>query len=230
MIKEVHFDTGLNRRLQPFLVDGDYSGLTDCLSSLSVANFRTAGYMIGERYAQELSPQEFWKLTKALVEFRSKAFLGTMLKAYGERHRRGQASVNDEGIEEFCRVLNAIDKQKVLGCLLPLMKDDKEVERLFSLLEYSNRAEWIPFLMQTNTVPCYYELFTSLRFVEDDYAYLVRIAAFIMKKGDERSYNLASLMKAYFGLDELKGIFSLTLKPYQLSRLENSYKSFAEIM
>lgn len=208
----------------------DFEGLVEWLSTLSCANFRTAGYMIGECYAIDLDSQNFWMLCKTLVKYKPKAFLVTMLKAYEARIQLGKSTIYDEGIIEFSKELNNIDRQKVLSHLLPLMRNDKEVEKLFDLMEYKNRVEWIPFLIQTNSVPCYYELFTSLRYVEDNHDYLVRIAAFILKKGDARSFNLASLMKAYFGLDELKSTFSLNLKPYQLSRLENSYKSFTEIM
>jgi hypothetical protein len=49
-----------------------------------------------------------------------------------------------------------------------------------------------------------------------------------MKRGDGLSFNLASLIKAYFGLDELKGTFSLRLKPYELARIESSYKAFCD--
>lgn len=41
---------------------------------------------------------------------------------------------------------------------------------------------------------------------------------------------MASLIREYFGLDEVKGTFSLRLRPYQLSHIETSYESFLDIM
>jgi hypothetical protein len=56
------------------------------------------------------------------------------------------------------------------------------------------------------------------------------VAYFLMKRGDALSFNLASLMKEYFGLEEMKGTFSLRLKPFELARLETSYRAFCDKM
>ena len=37
-------------------------------------------------------------------------------------------------------------------------------------------------------------------------------------------------MRAYFGIEKLNGQFSLTLQPYELSRLESGYDGFVKIM
>jgi hypothetical protein len=37
-------------------------------------------------------------------------------------------------------------------------------------------------------------------------------------------------MKAYFDLEGVKGTFSLTLKPYQMGRMDSSYENFKKIM
>lgn len=230
MIADVHFNFMLNQRLQPLITSGKYDDLTEVLKSLSNAQFRIAGYMIGERYAVEMDNEGFWAVTTKLVSFNAKAFLVTMLKALRVRMLERKSSVRDRGMVDFCSILNDIDRQKTLKCILPDMESIEDIELLFRLLGYENRSEWIPYLLHSASIPCYYELFSSLRYVEEDHGYLVRIASFLIKKGDTLSFNLASLIKAYFGLDELKGTFSLNLKPYQLSRLENSFHAFSEAM
>ena len=56
------------------------------------------------------------------------------------------------------------------------------------------------------------------------------LAYFLMKNGDAMSFNLASLMKTYFALNELKGTFSLSLKPFELARIESSFEAFRNAM
>jgi hypothetical protein len=51
-----------------------------------------------------------------------------------------------------------------------------------------------------------------------------------MKRGDSQSFNLASLLRLSFGLEEVRGTFSLSLEPYQLSRVEQNYDAFVQVM
>ena len=37
-------------------------------------------------------------------------------------------------------------------------------------------------------------------------------------------------MRCYFGIEQLRGQFSLTLQPYELSRMESGYDGFTSIM
>lgn len=229
MIRDVHYSVQIDRRLAPFVIAEDFDGLVSLLNSFSNSQFRTAVYMLGERYSQELPAEGFWRLFSVLLQKDAKAFLVVMLKAMIERLENGDVSINDEGFKELCCMMNEVDRQKTLHLLLPYLKDDVQVRGLFQCFSMEAQ-EWIPYLIKVNTLPCAFVLFSSLRYIEHERDYLVRIAYYLMKRGDGLSFNLASLMKAYFGLEELKGTFSLQLKPFELARLENSYKAFCEKM
>lgn len=229
MIRDVHYSVQIDRRLAPFVVAEDFDGLVSLLNSFSNSQFRTAVYMLGERYSQELPAEGFWRLFSVLLQKDAKAFLVVMLKAMIERLENGDVSINDEGFKELCCMMNEVDRQKTLHLLLPYLKDDVQVRGLFQCFSMEAQ-EWIPYLIKVNTLPCAFVLFSSLRYIEHERDYLVRVAYYLMKRGDGLSFNLASLMKAYFGLEELKGTFSLQLKPFELARLENSYKAFCEKM
>jgi hypothetical protein len=41
---------------------------------------------------------------------------------------------------------------------------------------------------------------------------------------------MASLLRLSFGLEEVRGTFSLSLEPYQLARIEQSYDAFLQTM
>lgn len=229
MIRDVHYSVQIDRRLAPFVVAEDFDGLVSLLNSFSNSQFRTAVYMLGERFSLMLPAEGFWRLFSVLLRKDPKVFLVVMLKAMVQRLEKGDVSINDKGFKELCYMMNEVDRQKTLHLLLPYLKDDVQVRGLFQCFSMEAQ-EWIPYLIKVNTLPCAFVLFSSLRYIEHERDYLVRIAYYLMKRGDGLSFNLASLMKAYFGLEELKGTFSLQLKPFELARLENSYKAFCEKM
>ncbi|MBO7068995.1 MAG: hypothetical protein J6W52_10035 [Bacteroidaceae bacterium] len=230
MIKDVHYSVQIDRRMGLLVLEEDHKGLLELLDSFSHSQFRTAVYMLGEKYAQELPVDAFWRLFTLLVQKDTKAFLVVMLKALAQRMEQGSANIHDEGFKTLCGLMNEVDRQKTINFLLPYLKDDEQIRYLFKCFKMQEAGDWIPFLIKVNTLPCAFLLFSSLRYVEHERDCLVRIAYFLMKRGDGLSFNLASLMKAYFGLDELKGTFSLQLKPFELARLETSYKAFCEKM
>lgn len=230
MIKDVHYSLQIDRRMKPLVTAADFEGLLELVYSFSNSQFRTAVYMLGERYAMDLPRDTFWELFALLLERDAKAFLVVMLKALSDRMRKGEAAISDEGFGRLCGMMNDIDRQKTIDFLLPFLTDDEQVRRLFRCFGMQETSELMPFLIRVNTLPCAFVLFSSLRYIEHERDYLVRIAYYLMKRGDGLSFNLASLMKAYFGLEELKGTFSLQLKPFELARLETSYKAFCERM
>ena len=221
MIRDVHYSVQIDRRIRPAVCQEDFDELLELLDSFSNSQFR--------RYALELSADGFWRLFSVLLQRDSKAFLIVMLKALVKRMEKGEASIEDEGFKNLCHIMNEVDRQKTLQFLLPYLKDEEQVRYLFRCFSMEAN-EWIPYLIKVNTLPCAFVLFSSLRYIEHERDYLVRIAYYLMKRGDGLSFNLASLMKAYFGLEELKGTFSLQLKPFELARLETSYKAFCDRM
>ena len=50
MIRDVHYSAVIDRRLSPFVLSGDFNGLFSLLDSFSHSQFRTAVYMLGEKY------------------------------------------------------------------------------------------------------------------------------------------------------------------------------------
>ena len=225
----MHYSVQIDRRMKPFVEAADFNGLLELMDSFSNSQFRTAVYMLGERYALEMPEESFWNLFAVLLQKNAKAYLVVMLKSLSGRMSRGEMGIADQRFEALCQQMNEVDRQKSIAFLLPYLKNDEQVRRLFACFGLEAH-EWIPYLIKVNTLPCAYVLFSSLRYIEHERDYLLRIAYYLMKRGDGLSFNLASLMKAYFGLEELKGTFSLQLKPFELARLETSYKAFCEKM
>ena len=210
----------------------DFSSIPTYLSSLSNASFRTAGYVLGERIMQEVSPVAFWNIFIELNKFDSKAFLLTTLKALISRSGVGDVSFSDSAFKDFLVSIQnrPVDSHKTIKFILPNLSGVQQIEQFFLNLGLKERNEWIPYLLEVSSLPSQFLLFNSLRYVEHDMNFLVRVARVLIRKGDSLSFNVASLMKIYFGLDEIKGTFSLQLRPYELSRIEQSYDAFCKAM
>lgn len=210
------------------------------LTEMSNAQFRNASRVLGERLLPSVDNDVFWPLFRTLFLSDRKAYLGTLLKALVLRlSPRGAevpaSSLQESGIwtSEFvsvCHELTDTDRKKVLLSLLPLLASPSDVERLFLQCGQKEGSSWIPFLLQVQSKPCYFLLLKALRYVEHDKPLLIRTCHFLMKRGDGLSFSMASLLRLSFGLEEVRGTFSLSLEPYQLARVEQSYEAFLQTM
>ena len=44
------------------------------------------------------------------------------------------------------------------------------------------------------------------------------------------AYNMASVLKQYFDIDNIPAVFSLHIEPYQLHRLDKGYETFVKVL
>lgn len=227
-----HYTPALYGRLQTLATQRDWQGLSSYLGGLSNAHFRTAGYMLGERVMPTLMEADAWEMASELIRYNDKAFLVTMMKAIAEGLRSDRLHLRTSGCHTLLAQLkpNAINVQKTLVALLPVVERPEDVQWLMGKLEMEKAESRIALLIRIPTLPCSFMLFHTLRFVEHNRPLLIRTALFLIKRDDDLSFNLASLIKAYYDLEEVKGTFSLRLEPYKLARIENSYEAFCEAM
>lgn len=223
-----HYSKTLEQKLLPPLQTEDAEGLVRLLDSLSRSEQRTAGYMLGERLLLECQPNVYWKMTDALVRYDSRAYLITLMKTFLVRWKQGTASLSDEPLAHLAVSFNDVERQKVALLLLPEFDQLKQVEQLFHLLGIGKGREQMVYLVRIDTLPCLFLLLRSLRYIEHDRNEVLKVARQLMKRGTGGSFNLASIIKVAFGLDELTGTFSLRLQPYQIARLEQSYEAFCQ--
>lgn len=223
-----HYSKTIEQHLLQPLRDADSDGLVRLLSSFSRSEQRTAGYMLGERLLLDCPSELYWQMTEALVRYDSKAYLITLMKTFLLRLGRGTSSLSDVPFGRLAAGFNEVERQKVALLLLPELEQPKQVEHLFQLLGLAKGREQLVYLIRVDTLPCLFLLLRSLRYIEHDRAEVLKVARQLMKRGSGSSFNLASIVKVAFGLDELSGTFSLRLQPYQIARLEQSYEAFCQ--
>lgn len=211
----------LKTQLLVFIRAGKAEALRDYLLSLRNADFRLAGTVLADKTLW--SDADFWTFAAVLVSVDSRAFLGTMLKA------ATALRFNTPTPAFAAACTTAIDCRKVLEALLPTAVSPTEVNTLTQMFD-NEELTHETILFKVGTAPAYFVLFNLLKQHEDDAAYLRRFGIELIRKGDKRSFNLACIIKEYFALPELPGTFSLSLQPYELSRLDTSYDTFLTII
>ncbi len=224
-----HHSPALRARLRSLLLARDWGRVVSFLAALPSSQLRGAVGLVGEAMAEDLPDDgDFWALSAALVRHNSRAFLLTLLKSAVGRRRL----VGSPGFEALCAQLrgNEVEVRKTLRLLLPLARRPEDVLGLFGCLGVDSPETRVACLLPVSTLPASYALLLTLRGLDHDRALLLRAARYLMKRGDDRSFNLASLLKTYFGLDELGGTFARGVAPYQLARVGGSYEAFCRAL
>ena len=212
----------------PVVQSGNTEELVRLLDSFSRSEQRTAGYMLGERLLLECTADLYWQMTEALVRYDSRAYLITLMKTFLVRMERGTAALSDQPFARLAAAFNEVERQKVALLLLPMIDCPEHVEKLFHIIGIPKGREQMVYLVRIDTLPCLFLLLRSLRYIEHDRTEVLKVARQLMKRGTGASFNLASIIKVAFGLDELTGTFSLRLQPYQIARIEQSYEAFCQ--
>ena len=234
MNKNLSHQSAIEEQLLFYLKEKQTKGMTDYLESLSNADFRTAGNILGEKIMAKLDEEDFWILFKELALYNPKAFLGTCLKAVKQKYMRGHFSLKSKAFASYSETVvkndMKIDQQKAVKFLLPILKEPDDMRYLLDLFHIEDPSERIKYLIRNATLPSYYLLFESAKQLEHEKDTLCRFCMELIREGHRYSYNLVSLFKSYFDLPQINGTFSLNIKPYQLNYIDLSYEKFCKIM
>ncbi|MEG1728023.1 MAG: hypothetical protein RR280_00575 [Bacteroidaceae bacterium] len=231
---EKHYNPVIYQQLKGMIIAEQWKEMEKYLSGLSNSDYRTAGYVIGESIFRELRGPAFWVAFVNVVEINPKAFLVTLLKAVIWAYSQGTIKMENTVFSTYAHKLlkeqRGIDKTKIINKLLPLLKSPKEIEYLLSVFGEETPALQLPHLLQCHSTPAYYVLFNALKKADDEKMLLTQCCLQLMKKGDDKSFNLAGIIKSYFDLSEVNSVFSLKINPHELSYLDLSYESFKKVL
>lgn len=233
-----HYHPQVYVRLKALFGAGDWDALQAYLSGLSNAHFRTAGYMIGERLLMDVGRDAFWDVSRRLILWQPKAFTVTIAKSAATRLRQGSLSLTDSGFEVLAKALeddsHAIDRQKFLLVVMSEVKDYELMERLFASLGVNDARRRVDFLLRTGGLTAAFVLLRSLRYEEHDKDFLTNVCRDIIRRASTETdsrrrslgFNLASLLRSFFDLPDIRGTFSLALEAYELSSLDSDFDAF----
>lgn len=224
----------IRQQLEGYFASADWNGMTAYLDRLSHKDFRIAGQIIGTVCLPEADEDAFWSVFYHLLEYNARAFLGTILKSVPERIRKGSFTLRHPGFIVLSNRLmtkNAeTDIRKLVSGLLGLLDNPDDISYLFQRFGVVTSRSKLDYLLRTDTLAACYMLFLTLRELEHDRDLIVKSARYLLKANGSYAFNMVSFLKAYFDLEEIKGTFSLRLKPYELGPLEASYPAFAKLI
>lgn len=208
---------------------GKWSDLFQYLDHLSNSNFKSAKFIF-ESDVLLLAPSPvFWEAACRLVQYRPKAFLNSVAKVSRNRVLRGNWYPDFRSMGRISEELKGDEalsaRNRFVRYILPLMKSESEINALFDVFHVNSPSDRIVFLREVPSPLHFFQLFTLLR-KTDNHGLAVDCCRFLMKQGDDLSYNMASLLKGYFDLESVNGVFSLRLQPYEFSYLETSFPTF----
>lgn len=235
MAKDRQYNPILHKRLTALIQAADRSALLSFLDSLSHSSFRTVGTILSGHILPFLPEDRYWTLFYDLCVYNAKAFLVTFLKAVPVRLAAEDFHLEHPGFLRLCAYWrdqqSAVDRRKFFLYVFPLLSRPEQAESLICGLDLTHPADLLELLLRCeSTVLGGFVLFQTLRRLEYDRDLLYRCCAFLMKRGDSFSFNLASFFKTYFDLAELKGTFSLNLASYQLGYIERSFDAFSSML
>ena len=166
--------------ISAFIEQRNAEGLCATLSALRNADFRTASQYLGQMEVwRVLSEEEFWRFFRVLAVDNAKAYVGTLIKVVVALNKRQKLAFDSEDFRTFTQEeASAIDRRKMLEAFLPLMQTPECIEHLMSSLLRVEDSEHsrVMILFKAGTTASYFLLFTHLKQMDADNAYLRRLA------------------------------------------------------
>lgn len=207
----------------------DWERLPDMLRKMSNSEFRRCETIVREEILPRLDNDLFWETYRHFVGFRPQAFL-TGITAVSGLSKGGTLEMDNEHVASLSTVLTPVQKKKLLNMALPLLTDEKHIDTLLKSLQVNDPVMRAQVLAGYTSPLTYYVLFKTLRNMPDNHDLCLRCCRFILNKGDDLSYNMASILREFFGLTEIQSQLSLSVQHYELSYIESSFENFRYVL
>ena len=193
------------------------------------SEFRRVQPIVRNEILPRLTNEEFWEAFRHFLAFRPQAFLSCVHCIEG-LIENGTLNLNNSHFIAIGKQLDDRQRQKLVSIALSYMPSEQTIRQLFAAMLIDNTDIRISLLIRESTPLTYYMLFKTLKEMPDHHDKCVSCCRQIMKKQDDLSYNMASILRAYFGLNEIQGQLSLKVEHYELSYLEQSFDTFRFVL
>lgn len=219
----------LKEKIESVVERKDWERLPTVLAKLTNSEFRRIQPIVREELLPLLTNEEFWEAYCHFLTYRPQAFL-SCIHCIGPLAENGTLDFNNEHVVAISNLLDGEQRQKLTSMALPYLTTEKFVSQLFDAMKIEDADTRIAILIRENTPLTYYLLFNTLKSIPDHHDKCLRCCRFIMRRKDDLSYNMASILRTYFELNEIQGQLSLKVEHYELSYLESSFEKFRFVL
>ena len=221
----------MGNRATELVMARDWEGLVRMLESLSNMEFRRMERVMREEVLPRLGNGLFWETLLHIIIYRRAAFLAGMT-AVEHLAEDGTLNFGDENVRKLYEHLKETSPEtlpKLCHMALPLMRTEGQAEGLLKAFHVEDGMKRLAVLLRVDSPLSYYMIFKTLKTVEDK-VIARKCCMAIVKRHDDRAFNAVSLIKAYFGLDDLPARFSLSIEPYELNHIDRDFDTFLHVL
>jgi len=217
----------LKERAYRLVKERKWDELAQLMESLSNMEFRRMERVMREEVLTELPNELFWETLLHIIIYKRAAFLSGVT-AVGHLAEGGTLDFGVEAVRRLYGHLKETHREslvKLCNMMMPLLRTEKQVTGMFEALHIEQEVTRLSVLLKDDTPLSYFLIFKTLK-MADDKIVARKCCMVLMRRRNDRAFNAACLIKAYFGLDDLPGQFSLTIEPYELSHIDRNYDTF----
>ncbi|MBQ3780778.1 MAG: hypothetical protein II801_03210 [Bacteroidaceae bacterium] len=222
-------ETPQTERLLALMRQRDWDTLDTLFGRLTNTEFRRTERIVRDEVLTRLTNDEFWAAYLHLIIYKRQAFLSG-IRAVGRLAVEQTLRFDTADALQVATTLDERQALKVIDMALPLMQNTDQVDGLFSLFHLDDERQRVTLLIRIDTPLAYYMLFRTLCHIPDNRALALRCYRFILRRQNDRAYNMGSILRTYFGLHEAKEQLSLRIEPYELSYLDRDYERFCYVL
>ena len=229
--------------LQVALENGDWSAAETVMSRLSCSAKRRMERDVRVIVLPKIEGEAFWRAWAWLVAYRPQAFLPS-LTACGRMAQRGTLDFRSPAAQAAVAALTPEQAGKAASIAAPHLRTAAQMEQMIEAFAHAGRARIASALVRETTPLAYYGLFHLLRAeggcsphggkptstMDEGRQLAYECCKALIRKGDDLSLNMASILRAEFALDELPAKLALRIEPYELSYVHASYDHFLYVL
>lgn len=218
-------------RIQQFINSRNWDGMIHMLDGLSNSEFRRMEHTVRESVLPSLNNDLFWEALLHLIIFKRAAFI-TGVVSIKHLIKNNTLNFNNDSIKsiyEYLKLNHPESIIKMANMMIPLLKDEKGINNMFSALHINDEKTRISILLKVDSPLSYYIVFKNMKMI-DDKVFARKCCMLIIKRGNDMAFNAVSLIKAYWELDDIPARFSLNIEQYELNHIDKNYDNFLHVL
>ncbi len=218
--------------INTLIAQRNWDSLYSRFDRMSNSEFRRVQQMVRVQILPHLSADLFWDAYLHLLVYRRQSFLSSIMAIHHLAHA-GQLTFDcPEALatSSWLRANSPDSVVKVLRMAVPELASSEQIQACFQWLDFSDSREIASILVHETSAHAYHALFTMLKHDDGNMPLLRSVFVNLLRKGDDMSFNMASILRAYFDIKDINCTLSLQIEPYELSYIDQSADNFMHVL